>query len=357
MAEASGHAVDSAGKYNSIIEDELVYSQSGPPNSGNCFNLSSDSCHFGTAVIRDLDGASEASFGLWVKWEIPSYTGLGSYLFTKNAGELTNLLSIFPAAVTGKLQWIVKDTIIRSAWVLYADLNLVVGTWYHFLWVFNGNGAGNTDRIKFYVNNVPITLTFGDNPQPAVLPDMQATGLYIGSRSSGSGVSWKSYLDEIDVMSLAISDSERDAMWKNMNDPNSFGTLQQISSSYFSVGSVTDDVPVQSIINGDALVSAIQTNYTDPYFDSTSKFANVNIYYTHSDGRQIKRIVHKGDPLIGNTSWSQYTQDGTWTKGRIVVCGYEGEFHDLPRSVIGSSDGLSSEDITYSDGTMNLNIS
>lgn len=123
-----------------------------------------------------------------------------------------------------------------------------------------------------------------------------------------------------------------------------------MSKSFFSSESILDNNFITSYVDASALVTAIQNHSTDYYFDSTAKIVKAAVYYTHEGNRQVKKILHEGTPLTGNTSWSSFARDGTWAKSRILVHNHEGATHDLPRSAIGTA-----EDITHSDGTMILN--
>jgi 23S rRNA U2552 (ribose-2'-O)-methylase RlmE/FtsJ len=90
----------------------------------------------------------------------------------------------------------------------------------------------------------------------------------------------------------------------------------------------------------------------DTYFDDIGKITKVVVYYVHEDGRQVTKVYHEGSLLTARTSWSNYARDGSWRKNRIVAYDHDGATHDLPRSAIRIE-----ENITHSDGTMNLNIS
>ena len=124
------------------------------------------------------------------------------------------------------------------------------------------------------------------------------------------------------------------------------------SLSYFDQASVINGSYAVSTIRKDALVTAIQSDSTDLYFDSASKIGKVYVYYNHEAGRQDKLLVHRivGDTLFSSTSWSSFARDGTWQKTRIKAFDFDGATHDLYRNIIGTG-----EDITHLDGTTFLN--
>lgn len=121
--------------------------------------------------------------------------------------------------------------------------------------------------------------------------------------------------------------------------------------SYFSDSTVADGTYVTSYINRVDLVTAIQSDSTDTYFDSTSEIYKVYVYYTHEEGRQVKKIVHDGTNLSGQVLWSSNAKDGTWQKTKIIAFDEEMAQYELNRIKIGSE-----EDLTHSDGVITLNI-
>lgn len=124
------------------------------------------------------------------------------------------------------------------------------------------------------------------------------------------------------------------------------------SLSYFADSSKADGAYVTSYINKPVLVTAIQNDGTDTYFDSTSEFGKVVTYYVHEDGRQNKRVIHNidGTNLTGRVMWSEDARDGIWQKTQIKSYDKDGATHVLTRSSIGTG-----EDVTHTSGFIYLN--
>jgi hypothetical protein len=106
----------------------------------------------------------------------------------------------------------------------------------------------------------------------------------------------------------------------------------------FNTTPLRNGAPVTSTINTSELVIKIQADNPDTYLDSTSEVAIVDMFYTHIDGRQKKRIKHSldGTNLQGVVSWSTNARDGTWEVTRIKAFDNDGAEHSLNRSAIGS---------------------
>ena len=124
------------------------------------------------------------------------------------------------------------------------------------------------------------------------------------------------------------------------------------SLSYFSNSSVIDGFTVTSNVNLIAIVNKIQEMGTNTYFNSIAKISKVKVYYTHTAGRENKKLVHISPNLTKQVSWSSFVQDGTWQKTAIKVYDMDGAQIVIPRSVIGVN-----EDLTHTNHIMTLNNS
>jgi len=122
--------------------------------------------------------------------------------------------------------------------------------------------------------------------------------------------------------------------------------------NYFDQASVVDGSSATSTLNLSYISSTIQSLYPgDTYFDSTEKIGPVYVYYTHQDGRQVKKLVHPAATHQSLASWSSYARDGTWQKTKLKIFDNDGASVLLDRSSIGAS-----EDLTHSLGIMTLNV-
>ena len=128
------------------------------------------------------------------------------------------------------------------------------------------------------------------------------------------------------------------------------GTLVMSTINSFSQSTVADGSSVTSTIDRDGLVSSIQAAGTDNYFDSTAEVARVDVYYTHQDGRQKKRLIHQYPGFATGASWSSFARDGTWSKSKVRAFDWESAKIDLDGTNVPAG-----EDLTHGGGVMNLN--
>jgi hypothetical protein len=125
-----------------------------------------------------------------------------------------------------------------------------------------------------------------------------------------------------------------------------------MSLNYFSNGTVADGTNVTSYINQSNLISAIQSDYSDPFLVATNQIGKVYVYYQHSAGREQKKLIHTGSNLSSVVQWSPYALDGTWQKIKVKAFDNEGASHIIYRNIIGAG-----EDVTHSSGSIHLNVS
>jgi hypothetical protein len=119
--------------------------------------------------------------------------------------------------------------------------------------------------------------------------------------------------------------------------------------SYFNQASVGDGTSVLSHIDSSALITVIQANVADPYFDSTSELAKVYVYYVHEEGRQQRKVIHDGTALTGSVMWAPGARDGWWYKDKIIAFDHDGAQRVVTRAMIGDQ-----EDSSHSVGIMTL---
>lgn len=121
-----------------------------------------------------------------------------------------------------------------------------------------------------------------------------------------------------------------------------------LSSSSFAAPTVSDDVSVVSTIDKDILVSLIQQQIADTYFDTPEEIMQVVVYYTHSDGRQFQYAVFEGNPLTGQFLWGAGARDGVWNKNKVVVY----DWNNAKTTLF----NISLESVVHASGAMTLNV-
>jgi Concanavalin A-like lectin/glucanases superfamily len=119
-------------------------------------------------------------------------------------------------------QWAIETW---SDGFLYIELNVGSGTlgqidystvmaaqtWTHLTVVFQGSGATNADRLKFYVNGLPRTLTYSGT-LPSLWPDVQPQPLIFG-RSGSASSAWNGKLDDWRLWLRALAPPEVQALY------------------------------------------------------------------------------------------------------------------------------------------------
>lgn len=156
--ETSGTREDSHGT-NDLTDNNTVTSTTGVRTNA-ALAASANSEWLSVADNATLDFSTAFSLSVWInqttlgvsraivgKWD---YQTQGSWMLQTddtNSDELIIYVatSLIDAGVT---------------FGLTTDANLVTGTWYHLVLIYDGTLSGNANRLKLYINGVQKTLSF-----------------------------------------------------------------------------------------------------------------------------------------------------------------------------------------------------
>jgi hypothetical protein len=204
---------------------------------------------------------------------------------------------------------------------------------------------GAEGAIRPFVSNNRLYAGTGSLTAPG------GTGLLL--RLNLAGNAWEQLCSQFASETVIQAMAEYNGSLYGGTSPSGLLLKFPISTSSFSDSTVADGTYTTSFINPASLVSTIQSSSPDSYFDSTDKLGQVYVYYTHQDGRQQKRLIHNYDGAImqAPVHWTSNARDGTWQKTSIVVYDKDGAYHELSRSVIGST-----EDLDHTSGNIFLNV-
>lgn len=210
---------------------------------------------------------------------------------------------------------------------VYASITLT-DAWHHLAAVRYGN------TLTLYIDGVAgATL----DVTGLVIPEINnPQGLFIGQSSGLNGQyhTWDGYIDEVRIVN-------GEAMWTTDFTPPTSEYHLHTPVSYFDQNSVGDGTSVLSHIDSSALITIIQANVADPYFDSTSELAKVYVYYVHEEGRQQRKVIHDGTALTGSVMWAPGARDGWWYKDKIVAFDHDGAQRVVTRAMIGDQEDSS----------------
>lgn len=227
-----GNTNDVIGSYDGTLQnfpgDPSGNWVSGQIGGGLDFDGSNDYLSLGD--INEIDGADELTISAWVKFDtLQDY----STIFLKGSG---NTATGMQTGATGDGDGnndpylIVQDGSFSWGWTT-GNL-LTTGSWHHWAMVFDGAGSGNANRIKFYFDGDPQTLTFSGTI-PA-LTDANA----ISARLSDTSGPFNGVLDEVRLYSRALSSIDVDALYELddtviiLGNPSSLNTTETGTTTF-----------------------------------------------------------------------------------------------------------------------------
>lgn len=118
-------------------------------------------------------------------------TGLGEYQFSLEVGTNGRLISAHADGERGE----------TGAGVIAAN------TWYSVMWVFNGGGGTDAQKVQLYVNGISQSLNFPGPPQTTLVKDSSLPVL-IGRRNSGPLNDFAGRISDVAVWQASLSGSE-----------------------------------------------------------------------------------------------------------------------------------------------------
>jgi len=176
------------------------------------FNNTSDYIDIGS--LSALDGASNASFSGWCAYDGTAENGFlrSSYLWASQLNPGPNqggggVLHIQFLNSRG-LMFRLFGASFGSFEAYYPKASLpsfiTNGSWFHYAFVYDGNGATNSDKIKLYINGSPVALSFTLFPPDQTGTDFPTTlgSGYINGKIGGTTNDWQTYRGNIDESAI-----------------------------------------------------------------------------------------------------------------------------------------------------------
>jgi hypothetical protein len=179
------------------------------------FNNTDDYINVGN--LSALDGASNASFSGWCKYEAAAPNGFLNSRFlmaTKlstgpNQGGSGILVIQFLNTRGLMFRLFAAGGGFGSFEAYYPKASLpsfiTDGSWFHYAFVFDGAGLTNSDKIKLYINGGPVTLSFELFPPDSTgtdFPTTLGTGYFNGVIGGNAGNDFRTYEGNIDEFAI-----------------------------------------------------------------------------------------------------------------------------------------------------------
>jgi len=164
--------------------------------------------YYNAGDIAGIDGAAALTIAYWVK--VPFTPG--SNEFAAISKGVRGMAGVGPSFVAG-IETIGGGALMHSMWMgdvggglapeAYCNLAIVAGAWDYVVWVYNGAGVGNANRLKMYRNGVACPLMAYTGTIPETIPDSTTTPVIIGNASPGFFSAYKEAIDEVSLYSAA----------------------------------------------------------------------------------------------------------------------------------------------------------
>jgi len=261
------------------------------------------------------------------------------YYFDKTLDANNQFLS-FSASTGATTYWQLRYAGTYKRGYFTTATYITAGEWYNITFVYNGDGAADTDKMKMYVNGVETSLTFDFASLNATLPTMDASDLTLGGEY-GSSDGFVGEIDNVQIYTTALSAIEVSTIYaserENFQGIDTWDTTQtgevfldtafngiEVDTVIYYVG--TDTITSPLVDSGMYLqIESLLTedDTTTFYAIATNNVGRANavqhtVYYdkSYSSITQIQRKIGGSDAVVASHT---ETFDSAPTENNLLV--------------------------------------
>jgi hypothetical protein len=211
----NGNANDESGSGNNgaITGATLTQDRDGNSNAAYAFDGVNDLIDCGN--ITTMNGLSEMTVSVW-------FYSLGNVFYSRILGKEQEQddqhgFTLQYSTNTGNyLRVNMRNNV--NAQGDNSTIAINNNEWYHIVMVFNGNGATDADRLKLYVNNTIISLSYS-NTIPSTTSN-NSYPLWIGNQYGNPALSpWHGNIDDIGIWNVALTEEEVTDLYEAQGGP------------------------------------------------------------------------------------------------------------------------------------------
>jgi hypothetical protein len=163
-----------------------------------CYDFDGSNDYISNSSL-DLRNLTEMSWSAWVKDD--KTTGLSSFFSHGKSGEFTNDTLFYQTAGNNRFQ--VNQVADGTGYTSKPT----VSTWHHLACVFDGSGASNADRLRYFLDGAEVTLTY-DYTVPSATGNPSTSSTMIGDYVGSTGNYFQGLQDDIRAYDRALTQAE-----------------------------------------------------------------------------------------------------------------------------------------------------
>jgi hypothetical protein len=245
--KTGGVAFDSSGNNYHGVNTSVVLDQAGATttDSDKAAYFSGSGSIIDAGNITTFNDVRQLSLEAWVK--TTAFVEWAKII--DKSGDLSNRFILGSAGSSfgggSKDVWISFANGSTNHWAHTTGNVIKTGEWQHWVAVYNGYGAANADRVKFYINGFQQALTFGPSGAP--------TSLTTNSGSVKLGDLWNGTIDEVAIYKYALSPTQILTHYNSGNGPNWWICQSQTSmdnSNWNLLSTLYDGTTAKLFVNG-----------------------------------------------------------------------------------------------------------
>lgn len=216
LDEASGSFQDStSNNYDSTYFDR-TYGASGKINKAANF-ATSGSLRVGD--VTALNSTQHFTFDRWIYYNEFTHN---TYTMLKYTADYAHYLT--ENINSGTIRLTIDNVSANFGYTNQANSGLTLSSWHHLVWVYDGTGATNADKIKMYVDGSQKSLSFTGTVS-------SVTSDYTGQSFAFSNGGPRHSLDETRVYSSSVNADWIATEYANQNSPETFMSFSMEASN------------------------------------------------------------------------------------------------------------------------------
>ncbi len=171
----NGNALDGTGRYPGTLVNAPTWADG--PRGRQCIEFDGDDAHVNIGDVTQLNSVSAFTICFWMNQDV---FGVTDTIFHKTV-DATHEIRIYVLA-PNILVFSVRDGLASHGYFDYTGFVSALN-WHHVAMVFDGSGALNPNRVKIYIDGVPMTLLFS-SIIPAATADLFGIDALIGNTAN-----------------------------------------------------------------------------------------------------------------------------------------------------------------------------
>jgi hypothetical protein len=225
----NGNANDESGNGNNGTVNGATLTEDRFGNSNAAYSFDGIDNFIDCGNISTLNNSSYISISVWFKCQSLLQEGAiigAEFIQNSNYGWALTTDNFFTGGNALKAKMRNSNNPNGSAQLGYSQQILQTNNYYHAIFIFDGTESTNSQKLKVFLNEIPINLTYVDS-LPTALPSTNFNTIVGGLNGSATNAAFDGIIDDIAIYNRALTQEEITALYTGepINPPTACNPL------------------------------------------------------------------------------------------------------------------------------------